>query len=73
MPDRGDEQGGVAVVQAGDGVAEVEGDGAGEACQEQEDAAFAAGAGKAAAVQDGDVGIPVDGVPSECSHSCRGR
>lgn len=25
MPDRGDEQGGVAVVQAGDGVAEVEG------------------------------------------------
>lgn len=50
MPDRGDEQGGVAVVQAGDGVAEVEGDGAGEACQEQEDAAFAAGAGKAAAV-----------------------
>jgi hypothetical protein len=44
VPDRGDELGGVVVVESGGVVAEVDGDASGEAGGELEDAAFA-GAG----------------------------
>ena len=49
MQDRGDQPGDVAVVEAGDGVAEVDRYAAGEAGRQLEDAAFPAGAGQFAA------------------------
>lgn len=45
----------------GDGVAEVDGDASCEAGRHQEDAPFAAGAGKVPAGQCGGCGVPVDG------------
>jgi hypothetical protein len=64
VPDRGGEQGDVALVEAGDGVAEADGDPAGEAGGDLEDAAFAAGAGEFTGVQGGDGGVPVKWRPS---------
>ena len=61
MPDSGEEEHGVAVVESGDGVAQVDGDAVGEAGGQQKDAPFAAGAGEVAAVEGGDGGVPVDG------------
>src|SRR5580692_10383777 len=58
--DRGDEQGGVAVVQSGDGFAEADVGACGEAGGELEDASFAAGAGEFSGVEGGDGGVPVD-------------
>ena len=46
---RGDEQGGVAFVEAGDGVTEADGGAACEAGGQQEDASFASGAGSSPA------------------------
>jgi hypothetical protein len=61
VPDRGDEPGGVVVVESGDCVAEVDGDASGEAGSELGNASFAAGAGDAAAGPGGDGGVPVNG------------
>jgi hypothetical protein len=55
VPDSGEEERGVAVVESGDGVAQVDGDAVGEAGGQQKDAPFPAGA------QGGDGGAPVDG------------
>lgn len=61
MPDGGEEERGVAVVESGDGVAQVDGDAVGEAGGQQKDAPFAAGAWEFASLQGGDGGFPVDG------------
>src|SRR5580693_449658 len=61
VPDCGEEERGVAVVESRDGVAQVDGDAVGEAGGQQEDAPFAAGAWEFACLQGGDGGFPVDG------------
>jgi len=47
MKNRGDQPGEVVVIEAGDGIAEVDGDPVGEAGRQQESTPFAAGARKA--------------------------
>jgi len=64
VQDRGDQLGDVAVVEAGDGVAEVDWYAAGEAGRQLEDASFPAGAGQFAGVQGGDRGVPPRWRPS---------
>jgi hypothetical protein len=54
-------RGDVAVVESGNGVAQIDGGAAGEAGRQLEDTPFPAGAGQFADVQGGDRGVPVDG------------
>ena len=61
MGDGDEQQADVALVEAGDGVAEIDRDAAGEASGEAQDPPLAAGAGKLACVQGGDRRVPVDG------------
>jgi hypothetical protein len=62
--DRGEQSLNVEVVKAGDGVAEVGRDACSQAGGQSEDVLFPSGAGKPAAVQRCDGGVPVDG----CHH-----
>jgi hypothetical protein len=61
VQDRGDQSLDVAVIEAGDGVAQVDRDAAGEAGRQLEDTPFPAGAGQLAGMQGGGRGVPVDG------------
>jgi hypothetical protein len=61
VADGGEQVAEVAAVQAGDGIAEADGDAAGEAGGEPEDPLLAAGAGEFTDVERGDSGGPVDG------------
>lgn len=63
MTDRGQEQVGVVLVDAGDGVAEVNRDAVGEAGREQEAPLLASRAGQFSGCQRGGRGVPVD-----CGH-----
>jgi hypothetical protein len=60
VTDRLDQEAGVAVVDTGDGLAELDGRPVGEACGEAEHSAFPGRAGKIAGLQDVDGGFPVD-------------
>lgn len=60
VEDRLDQEADVAAVDAGDGVAEPDGDVPGEAGGEAEHSFLAAGAGEFACVERGDRGFPVD-------------
>src|SRR5216683_7882111 len=55
----GDQQIEVALVDAGQGVVETDGDSAGDACGQEEDAPFAAAGGQFAGVEGGDGCFPV--------------
>jgi hypothetical protein len=61
VKNRGGQPGDAAVVDAGDGVAEIDGNAADEAGRHLEDTPFPSGAGKIAAGQGGGCGVPVDG------------
>lgn len=69
MTDRGDQPGGVVVVEADDGVVEADWGAFGKAGGELEDAAFAAGAWEAARGEGGDGGLPVDGCHGDTADS----
>jgi hypothetical protein len=61
VQDRGDQSLDVAVVEAGSSVTEIDGDAAGEAGRQHQDAPFASGAGNFSGLKGGDRSVPVDG------------